>query len=48
MVVDDGENLTEVVVNPVPIGAAQWDEFAAHGFHDAVARLKAEMEASDG
>lgn len=42
---DDGENLTPVQVQPVQIPAAQWDAFKSGGDDEAIAQLRAQVEA---
>jgi hypothetical protein len=45
LVVDDGENLREVSVKPLPIDGPDWPEFAAGGWKEALADFERDLSA---
>jgi hypothetical protein len=45
VVIDDGDTLTEHVVAPVVVPAAEWDAFVDHGFTDGLAELEQRVSA---
>lgn len=44
VVVDDGENLTPLEVQPIPVPAARWAEFVQGGLDQALTALQAQIE----
>ncbi|HUR85642.1 MAG TPA: hypothetical protein VMY78_09875 [Solirubrobacteraceae bacterium] len=46
-VIDDGEQLTEQVADPVHVSAANWPTYATTTFAEAVERLQSQLDASD-
>lgn len=45
LVVDDGESLVPLSVEPITIPAARWSEFVEHGLDAALAQLQEQVEA---
>lgn len=41
---DDGENLTPLDIQPVTIPHGRWDEFVGGGWQEAVEQLRAQVE----
>ena len=46
VMVDDGDNLTPVPVDPMMVPAARWDEFKAGKDEEALAGVRAQIEGS--
>ncbi|MDP8928681.1 MAG: hypothetical protein M3O70_08935 [Actinomycetota bacterium] len=47
MMVDDGENLTPLPVQPVEVPHSRWEEFAKAGWRDAVEQIRVAVEQAD-
>lgn len=46
VVVDDGENLTPLDVQPIQVPAARWEEFVSGGLAQALAALQEQVDPS--
>ena len=47
VVVDDGENLTALQVEPLALNAADWEQFVIEGLSEALIQLQAQQNGDE-